>query len=379
MKLARYWPDQLTDEERAALDPGIPDDLNRRPDVLVVGGGIVGLATAAACEQAGLGSVVLIERGQLGSGPTGGAGGLLSADTLAGTYPEPYVALGKASIGIWWQLQESWPDGVGITPFDSIKVEPFTPELAANMPAVAENLTPEQVAELIPGLSWSAPGVRIPRQARMNPLRTVSRFARGLQAVCSGVAALGATVRGDRLVSLSTTAGEISPGSVIFATGGPPRLDGLTIDVPAGNLKGHILTTEPVSIRLGGGFAPIATPIDEGRLLAGGTVDTGDDTPDVHPEIIAGIVADLERALPALNGVAVSHAWVCFRPTHPDSLPVIDRVPGLTNAWVTSGHFRHGFLLAPATGRALARWVERGEQPAEVVGMEISRFAGVQA
>jgi len=379
MKLARYWPDQLTDAERAALDPGTPDDPNLRPDVLVVGGGIVGLATAVACERAGLGSVVLIERGQLGSGATGGAGGLLSADTLAGTYPAPYVALGKASIGIWSELQQSWPGGVGITLFDSIKVEPFTPELAANMPASAEPLSPEQVAELLPGLSWSAPGVRIPSQARMNPLRTVSRFATGLRSACSGVAALGATVRGDRVVSLSTTAGEISPGAVVFATGGPPKLGGLPIDVPAGNLKGHILTTEPVSVRLAGGFAPIATPIDEGRLLAGGTVDVGDDTPDVYPEIIAGIVADLERAFPALAGIAVSHAWVCFRPTHPDSLPVIDRVPGLTNAWVTSGHFRHGILLAPATGRALARWIERGEQPAEVVGMEIDRFAGVEA
>jgi glycine/D-amino acid oxidase-like deaminating enzyme len=375
MKVGRYWPDQLTDAERAALDPGFPSDLNRRPDVLIVGGGIVGLATAVACQRAGLGSVVVVERDQLGSGATGGAGGLLSADTLAGTYPAPYVALGKASIELWWQLQESWPGGVGVTPFDSIKVEPFTPELAANMPATAEPLTPEQVAELIPGLSRPAAGVRIPRQARMNPLRTVARFAGHLQSVCTGVAALGVTVRGGKVTAVSTSAGELTPGAVIFATGMPPRMDGLTIDVPAGNLKGHILTTEPAPITLGGGFAPTATQIEEGRLLAGGTVDEGDDTPAVHPETIAQIVRELEEALPSLKGIAVSHAWVCFRPTHPDSLPVIDRVPGVENAWVTSGHFRHGILLAPATGRALARWVESGERPAEVVGMEISRFA----
>jgi glycine/D-amino acid oxidase-like deaminating enzyme len=184
----------------------------------------------------------------------------------------------------------------------------------------------------------------------MNPLRTVSRFASGLASVATGLTALGATVRGERLVTVSTTAGEISPGAVIFATGTPPRLDGLTIDVPYGNLKGHILTSEPAPIRLGGGFAPIATQIEEDRLLAGGTVDEGDDTPDIHPEIVAGIVADLERAFPALKGLAVSHAWV------------------------TSGHFRHGILLAPATGRALASWVASGEQPPDVVGMEIGRF-----
>jgi glycine/D-amino acid oxidase-like deaminating enzyme len=190
------------------------------------------------------------------------------------------------------------------------------------------------------------------------------------------VAALGATLHGDRLVAIQTTAGEISPGAVVFATGSPPKLDGLTFDVPFGNLKGHILTTAPASIRLGGGFAPIATQIDGGRLLAGGTIDSGDDSPDVHPEIIAGIIADLERAFPALRGLSVSHAWVCFRPTHPDDLPVIDRVPGISNAWVTSGHFRHGILLAPATGRALADWIETCERPSNVAGFEIDRFAG---
>jgi glycine oxidase len=375
MKLERYWPEELSADERAALDPGIPGGLNRRPDVLVVGGGVVGVLTAVACRQAGLGSVLLIEREQIGSGATGGAGGLLSADTLAGTYPPLYVSLGKASIALWWELQEAWPGGVGITPFDSVKVEPFTPELAANMPVSAERLTPQQVAELIPGLSWSAPGVRIPRQARMNPLRAVSHLAREIATVCTGVAAVGATIQGDRLIAISTSAGEISPGAVVFATGTPPEIDGLQLNVPAGRLKGHILTTAPAPIRLGGGFAPIATQIDGGRLLAGGTVDTDDDEPDIHPEIVTRIVDELEAALPALRGIAVSHAWTCFRPTHPDSLPVIDRVPGLTNAWVTSGHFRHGILLAPATGQMLARWIGSGEQPPEVVGLEAGRFS----
>lgn len=134
------------------------------------------------------------------------------------------------------------------------------------------------------------------------------------------------------------------------------------------------MTTEPAPIKLGGGFAPITTQIDGGRLLAGGTVDTGDDSSVMHPEFIAGIVAELERAFPSLRGLPVSHAWVCFCLTHPDDLPVIDRVPGLNNAWVTSGHFRHGILLAPATGQALAEWISTGDRPARVQGFEIDRF-----
>jgi len=107
MKLGRFWPDQLTDAERAALQPGLHDALNARPDVLVVGGGVVGVTAALACERAGLGSVVLIERDQLGAGATGGAGGLLGADTLRASYPEPYVELAHKSVAIWWELQDT--------------------------------------------------------------------------------------------------------------------------------------------------------------------------------------------------------------------------------------------------------------------------------
>src|SRR3954471_399963 len=224
MKLGRYWPEELTDAERAALNPGATERANRQPDILVVGGGVVGVLTALACHRAGLGSGLLIERDQLGSGATGGAGGLLSADTLAGTYPASYVTLGQASINLWWELQEQIAGGVGITPFDSVRVEPLLPELAANLPASAEPLTAEQIAELIPGLSWSAPGIRIPRQARLNPLRTISSLAAGITAVGTGISASGVTVEGERLVSVQTSVGEISPGAVVFATGTPPTL-----------------------------------------------------------------------------------------------------------------------------------------------------------
>jgi glycine/D-amino acid oxidase-like deaminating enzyme len=78
--------------------------------------------------------------------------------------------------------------------------------------------------------------------------------------------------------------------------------------------------------------------------------------------------------VPAVRASRVTHQWTCFRPTHPDMLPVIDRVPGLANAWVTSGHFSSGILNAPATGRAIAEWIIEGEQPHAIAGLEISRF-----
>jgi len=85
-------------------------------------------------------------------------------------------------------------------------------------------------------------------------------------------------------------------------------------------------------------------------------------------------MAGLTAVLPELRGLGVAYQWCCFRPRHPDRRPVIDRVPGLDNAWLTSGHFRTGILNAPATATVLARWIGSGEQPAEPGTWSASRF-----
>src|SRR2546421_6069803 len=96
---AAVWTDELTDGDRAALSPGVPADLPRRPDVLVVGGGVIGLATAVACRDAGLGSVVVLERGdRLAPAASGGNGGSIAPDMHALTDPPEFVAFGRGSL-----------------------------------------------------------------------------------------------------------------------------------------------------------------------------------------------------------------------------------------------------------------------------------------
>jgi NADPH-dependent 2,4-dienoyl-CoA reductase/sulfur reductase-like enzyme len=77
------WRDQLTADGSAQLVRGAGVIAQSRPDVLVVGGGIVAVVTAAACYQTGADSVLLIEAGRLGSGATGGAAGLLLPEVHA--------------------------------------------------------------------------------------------------------------------------------------------------------------------------------------------------------------------------------------------------------------------------------------------------------
>jgi glycine oxidase len=369
------WRDQLTADERASLGRGhgaIPDP---RPDILVVGGGIMGIATAAAAVEAGLGSVLLIETGRLGTGATGGATGLLIPEPHRWSDPEPLVDLEQASLERWRELEQRLPRGVGLVDIDWIGLAPHPGGFAAHQPPAVEWLAPGQVERLIPNLARSMEGALIRHQARVNPLRALARLAAGLPAVATGVAATGVTIRGDRLVTVTTSAGDIEPGAVVFATGQPPVLDGLPLSIPSDRVKGHLLVTDVTSVRLPGIVAPVATQLEDGRLLAGGTFDVGDEDPAIQPEVIQSIMDGLAAALPAAKGLGIAYQWCCFRPRHPDRRPVIDRVPGLDNAWLTSGHFRTGILNAPATAAVLARWISTGEAPAEPGTWAATRFS----
>jgi glycine oxidase len=372
------WRDQLTSSESAQLMREAGVIAQPRPDILVVGGGIVGVATAAACYQAGAGSVQLIEAGMLGSGATGGAAGLLVPEVHVWSDSEAFVALARSSLELWRKLEQTLPDAVGLIGLDWIGPPPGPGGSGGRPHPAAEPLDAGQMASLVPGLACPAPAVLIRRQARVNPLRALARLAAAVPSVATRTAATSVTVAGNRLVSVSTTAGDIHPGAVVFATGIPPSLPGLATGLPASRVKGHLLVTEPSPVRLPGTVVPVATQLEDGRLLAGGTTDIGDGSPGVRQDIIDSILADLYAQLPPVTGLRPAYQWCCFRPRHPDGYPVIDQVPGLANAWLTSGHFRTGILMAPVTAQIITRWISAGRPPPEAAAWSSDRFEAKQ-
>jgi glycine oxidase len=368
------WADQLSDAERVQLNPGIPEHFDRHPDILVVGGGMVGMATAVACQQAGLGSVALIERDSLGAGASGGAAGQLLPEAHVGIDPPMLVDLFRRSLRDWRELEATWPGGVGLIDLDWLGLGSDGSQFGTDLPAHVEQLSVEAVDRLIPGLTDRAPAVFIRHQARVNPLRAIARMAAGLPCVATGVEVQSASIESGRLTAVGTSAGEMRPRTLVFATGNPPHIDGLDTGLPWSEVKGHILVTEPTDAWLPGVVDHLLTRFEDGRLMAGGSLDIGDDERVVRPEVIATMWAEVEAAWPVARDIRISHQWACFRPAHPDYLPVIDRMPLVSNAWMTSGHYKTGILLAPATGRALADWISSGERPQHVIGLGIDRF-----
>jgi glycine oxidase len=364
------WDEALGGDELRVLDPG-PSGLDPRPDVLVVGGGVVGLAAAVMCRRAGLGRVQVIDRDRCASGPSGSPASALSPGVHALSDPE-FVALATRSLGLHRELDAEWGGRQGIRDLDWLIVSPdrIGPEVVWPSARIVDA---EEARAIEPELGEAGGAVHIPGQAWVHPIRLAVTLAEHAGAIATRVAMTAVVEKSGRVTSIGTSAGSISPGVVVFATGTcPPEV----APVPNVVVKGHLIATGPGAPALRAGVAStiIVVPLPDGRYVAGGTFDPGDDSPDVRPTVVEGIRREMVRLVPKAAGLEVTHAWCCFRPGTPDSMPVIDRAPGLDNAWLSVGHFRTGILLAPAAGEAVASWVANGEQPRGLSAFAVGRF-----
>ena len=368
------WASTADPADWDALDPGVPGELDRRPDVLVVGGGVVGLATAVCCRRAGIGRVLVVEAGRLAGAASGGAGGALAPELHQLSDPPAFVALARASLALYRELDHDWDRALGLEQTAGLMLLPEGPPAGLRPWSGVELLDRDQVAELIPELVPMPAGLLARAQARVHPLRLAAALARRAGTVATGVAMTDLEVGGGRIVRVRTTAGDLHPGVVVLATGLAPEP---WVRMPQRLVKGHLVATEPVRFRLRCGVHSPGLGVGstaDGGLLVGGTRDEGDSSAEVRPEVVQGIRRRLAELLPAAGQVRVRHQWCCFRPATADGQPVIDRVPGLDNAWMSADHDGDGLLMAPATGQALATWITTGRQPREVATFGLARF-----
>src|SRR5687768_11580292 len=111
------WDDLTPRDDLAALDPG-PGPLPAAPDVLVVGGGQIGLAVGAMCRRAGLREVLVVERDRLAAGPSGRNAGFLTPGGHS-EYGEAWEALGHRALDLHRELDAAW--GYGVRDLDMVR------------------------------------------------------------------------------------------------------------------------------------------------------------------------------------------------------------------------------------------------------------------
>lgn len=251
-------------------------------------------------------------------------------------------------------------------------------------------LTGEDVHRLEPAL---VPDVRaaylVPEEGLVDPRRLVASLAHQ-------VTAMGGTIADRTPVTRVTT--EDGKVRVVHTGQGPIECSELVI--AAGAWAGDLLDQlgVPVQLQAGKGYSfsvNLPTPPRHPLLLADKHVAVsplGDTTRIAGTMEFSGNNLRLDwRRIEAIARASrhylghwfattdelvglISDPWVGGRPMLPDGLPLIDRVPGLDNAYVATGHGMLGVTLAPATATAVTHYVVTGRRPTTLAPFQFARF-----
>jgi glycine oxidase len=343
-----------------------------RFDVVVVGGGPIGLACAWRARQRGL-RVVVLERDHAGAGAASVAGGRLAPTTEADFGEDALLQLNLDSLAAYpafvAELEAASGVDVGLLECGTLSValdrdgaEELTrvERLYTQLGLEAERLLPSEVRRLEPGVSPAvAAGLFVPGELAVDPRRLVQALA-SLVDVVEGAEATGALLEGERIVGVRTTRGDFHADRVVAAGGawGAPWLpDGAR--PPIRPVKGEVVMLRGApdllarNLRSVGAQSVYLVPRGDGRIVVGATsLERGFDA-TVTAGGVHELLRDAYRLLPEVAELELLETRASFRPGTPDNRPLIG--PGALEGLVlATGHYRNGILLTPLTAELVA-------------------------
>ena len=352
-------------------------------DVILIGGGVMGCASALALAGEGL-RVLVLERSVPGAEASSAAAGILGAQTEAHE-PGPFFELAKrsrATYGAWaLRLQETTGIDVGYRKcgvlsiaFDDEGKKKLTEEVAwqTGEGLAVETLDASGVARLEPAVSALASfAVHFAEDGRVDPPRLLkalhiaaagagARFQTGTY-VRSVDVAEGA-VRGVLLEDGTRVA---SPHVVLAAGSWSTLVEGIPLDPTAVRpARGQIVeleTRQPVLRRVVFGPSCYLVPRDDGRVLVGSTLEFVGYRREVTALAVRNLLSAAIEIAPSLADASLTRTWSNFRPYASRGTPLIGptEIKGLVLA---TGHHRNGILLAPITAE-IVRAVVLGQKP----------------
>jgi sarcosine oxidase, subunit beta len=376
-------------------------------DIVIVGGGCMGAATAYYLTQHGAGSVVLIERDtQLGTGSTGrNAGGVRHQ------FSDPAnISLSRESIALFARFEDVvgspidfWQDGYLFLLSSEASTARFRESVALQRSLGLDVawLTGDEAARMTPGLDaegvlaatfCAQDGITDPNGVTMGFAKAAQ--ARGLR-VLRDTEVTGIDVEGGRVTRVRTSRGDIATGTVVNAAGPwagqVAALAGVAL--PITPERRHIFIAHPEA---GAGWDDprFAGRTPASRLMvidfdttfyfhregAGLLFGMGD--PSERPgfdltvkwDFLPEVTEVAARRLPALVDAAVTHAWAGLYEMTPDHNPVIGPL-GLDGFYGIAGFSGHGFQQAPAAGRVLADVMLGRDPQFDLTPFAFARFA----
>ena len=373
--------------------------MNNSTDVVIVGGGVIGCATALYLARRGV-SASVVEMNGVATGASGKAAGILTP--YSGSCDPGLLSLSPATLDLHAELADSLPEVTGIDhgydkrphlrialdEEDVAALEDWRSKRRAEGfearwlgPAEAKSLTDWLTADIFaaiecdfePTVDAHAFTTSVWAAAEIGGARLVQGRVTGL------LAENGRRAAGVKLDDGSV----IRAGHVVIASGPWAGEAGawLGCRVPVRPQKGQLLYLAPAKDG--------ETPVSIGAITKGGVVlpkrltgtivgstreEAGFDvtpTREARDEILA-VAARLTDRVDVSD--IVNHT-ACLRPMPEDGVPIVGAAPGWEGVYLATGHWSEGIHFGPVTGKWIADMIVDGESEYDVTALDPARFA----
>jgi glycine oxidase len=345
-------------------------------DVAIAGGGLIGGSIALELARAGL-RVGLFDRQEPGQEASWAGAGILSPAPESAAMIS-LVPLAKASMAIYPEfvrmVEEISGQSVGYRPKGTLQAI-FTPDAREELSTVialhhglglkAEPLRAEDARELEPALSEELEAAVLrPEEASVDNralTRAVLEAARrsGVQFFTgSGVEAIWRD--GGRCVGLHLKTEKIEASWTVIAAGCfSANIEGVAAFAPVRPAKGQMIALRADDLKIERVLWSekiYLVPRNDGRILAGATVEYTGFEKGLTAGGLEKILAGTFELSPALANARVEETWAGLRPDSPDHLPILGPTE-LDGLLIATGHFRGGILLTPITAQLIREWM----------------------
>jgi len=353
-------------------------------DVLIVGGGVIGLSLAWDLAKHGR-SVHVIDRGEPGREASWAGAGILPAarwhdwqhplDQLRGLSNRlhgRWAAELTATSGIDTGYRRCGGLHLARTAGEAAALAAWS-AMMADEGVEVKRLPATSIADIEPGLSRNSASAafHVPDEAQL-------RNPRHLQSLVLACTKLGVNITPNLAIhdvrtdsrgisELATSSGPLRAHQYCFTAGAwtGTLLHRLGIATGVLPVRGQMVLLRshqpPISHIINEGSRYLV-PRDDGYLLAGSTEEEVGFDKSTTEEALSELTEFARGLVPALRDASIEKTWSGLRPGSFDGLPYLGPLPGINNAFVAAGHFRNGLFLSPATAVVVSQLM-RCEQP----------------
>jgi glycine oxidase len=349
-------------------------------DVIIIGGGIIGLSLSIALRKRGA-TVLIVERREPGQEASHAAAGMLVDFPLE--TPPILRPLATASARMYpefvHEVQEESGSNVDLRDQGTIFL--LSPEQILERPElVRDHPLPSALAELEPALASTETAAIYLRERSVDPRALTSAVLKAARHravdISSGTKATAVLAPNGRATGVSTERTTYHAPAIVNCAGAwsgqlPPHLfptrpvkgQMLSVAGTPGDLLRHVVRAPEIYL----------VPRSDGRILIGATIEEAGYDKRTDVDAIQRMHRSAIDLVPALANARILESWAGLRPGSADNLPILGatRTPGY---FVATGHFRDGILLTPITAQVMAQVVTGAKAEYDLSAFSPQRF-----